>query len=54
MDRQKRGKGGKGGKGACYAWSDGNRCKQTPSPFAHIWSKCGGQHKRDACPNNGA
>ena len=48
------GKGGKGGKGASYAWNDGNPCKQAPCPFAHICSKCGGQHKRDACPNNGA
>ena len=49
------GKGGKGGKGgACYAWNDGNPCKQTPCPFTHVCSKCGGQHKRSACPQGGA
>ena len=44
------GKGGKGAKGACYAWNDGNPCKQgAQCPFAHVCSKCGGPHKRGAC-----
>jgi hypothetical protein len=27
-------------------------CKNTPCPFEHVCSKCGGPHRRPACTSN--
>ena len=38
---------------ACYAWNDGKPCVSSPCRFSHVYSKCGGDHKRSVCPPTG-
>ncbi len=38
---------------ACFAWNDGRACVTIPCHFQHICSRCGGDHKKSACPPTG-
>ncbi len=38
---------------ACFAWNDGRACVAIPCRFQHICSRCGGDHKKSACPPTG-
>jgi hypothetical protein len=52
-----KGKGKGKGKvaGVCYAHNDGTACKNTPCPFLHACSVCGGtDHGRHNCPTKPA
>jgi len=35
---------------ACFVWNDGKGCVSTPCCFAHICSRCGGDHRKSSCP----
>ncbi len=35
---------------ACFAWNDGRPCAVIPCRFQHICSRCGGEHRKAACP----
>ena len=34
---------------ACFAWNDAKPCVATPCRFAHVCSRCGGEHKKGLC-----
>ncbi len=36
---------------SCFAWNDGRSCAAVPCRFQHICSRCGGEHKKPACPH---
>ena len=35
-------------RGACFAWNDGS-CRLPYRRFEHVFSRCFGEHRRDAC-----
>ena len=40
------------GKAICYAYNNGNACRNTPCPYVHVCQACGGNHPKTApeCP----
>ncbi len=36
---------------ACFAWNDSRPCAVIPCRFQHVCSRCGGEHKKSACPS---
>ncbi len=35
---------------ACFTWNDSRPCAAIPCCFQHVFSRCGGEHKKSACP----